>query len=792
MSDINIDSNLPEKQEKEIVIIKQDTRKDLIDLLEALDKNLGVHNPDFFKKFEKLITYKGNAIEVDNFREEFLTLVSEYSTKIKHSAVVPVEGTNSTDSILVNQNGVEANLNVEGFIPIDADSTDNTEVDLGTISDRIIAAARRANSMDVLDIYLYNLTPYALGTLVNAAASIGNSIAEGNIPDLFSAGIAIADLGNSMRYFSIGELAILGTASFYSLSKVKGITIKDMSFAPGTDFTVSTVQARNYPKDIYVSVLGIPIPLGTISWADILNRRDNFLTFTKQKLKLKGDLIIGDPNFNPEYYGLNKRHKDGGSDRWRVSTNRRLKKPQVMLGKHPSTGMDEIDTKAEAKNSEYKVYRHVKGAGGRWEKNKVDTDEGYVHYRGEEAIENSTFDDLGNLARQENFLKEGGELSKELAEVFYNIFYHEKGRKWDNNDFGELKKLELGIANSYAKQESLIGGEGRFLKHIINNWKHLLLLANDEYYTDTQMTGSEFSRDQFSRNIDLRELNVTNPGLKFNPTGDKGEDKDFSSLNDTLKNKTGVWQIGSIYVWPIDQTWLLKPDWIPFEFNPTIEESSRAARYAATQIVSRMGDLQSYIGTGSLSVTISTQYMPTSRKWSEVEQTGQSYDSWFSTFDLATIQHIEMAYRSLVMPYYKTPDKEGSSLYSKPPLIKVIIGDKNEVQDETGIALANAPFSNLLSYPQEVIAKGALESEKSIAGGAYRHFRTFVASSVQIVKNINEQPLFIEPKIKGSGKTPYLKDTFGFTVNLTLIEVTPSYMDIMPNFADYYSIARMA
>ncbi len=55
-----------------------------------------------------------------------------------------------------------------------------------------------------------------------------------------------------------------------------------------------------------------------------------------------------------------------------------------------------------------------------------------------------------------------------------------------------------------------------------------------------------------------------------------------------------------------------------------------------------------------------------------------------------------------------------------------------------------------------------MQSETKGGQSNYRHFRTFVATSVQITKDLNSMPLYVEENDKGS----QLKDTMGFNVSM--------------------------
>jgi len=730
-------SNSIIKQGKEITIIKQDIRKDLSDLLSTIQDKFGINNPSFFRKLETLITHKNTAVELDSFRLEFLNLLSEYGTDKKHNAIVPVEGlTNSTDSIIVNQDGEEANLATSSPVPIESNSTDNTNIDTDYISRQIIGRAREKNALDFLDLYLYNIIPYAMGSLYNQAINLSNSIGAGNIPDLFSQGVNIGFGINKMKYYTVKEIALLfGATNFYVLHFHRGMTIKDMYYPPVTEFSIDTVtsNSRMYLDKHAADRYGLS--QGQYVFDDILYRKETIMEqarTTNYKVKVPDE-----------------RTKDGR--KWNEFLWEELTfdatsiKSGVMINKRLST---EVDVKAEDEQSQYKIFKRERRESGKW--NKQREDEGYK----DKSKSLMTFDEAGNLDRREVIIKKGGLLSEEI----------------DVENFRIPKKRE------------------RVEK---DRWE----AYSDETWTDFL---EEVNRDRLGKNlkaifdreisIDLTKDEVSGYIKYQTPEGEKVSREEARNI---LSKKTDIWQIGSLYIWPIDQPAdkSLNPAWVPFEFNPTIEESSRGARYQATQILSRMGDLQSYTGTDGLTITFSTQYVPTSRKWSEVtnEQREQFHDSWVSTFDMVTIQYIEMAYRSLVMPYYREANTSNGTLYTKPPLIKIIMGDKDEVQNPERLS-DNQPFYNLLCYPNEIVDReDVLQSERNLMGeGAYRHFRTFVVTSVQILKNLNEQPLFIE---KGSGETPYLKDTMGFTVNMTLVEISPNYMDVLPNFTHYYGAA---
>jgi hypothetical protein len=238
-----------------------------------------------------------------------------------------------------------------------------------------------------------------------------------------------------------------------------------------------------------------------------------------------------------------------------------------------------------------------------------------------------------------------------------------------------------------------------------------------------------------------------------------------SDLENEIRDKDGIWKIGSVYIWPVSGT--PNPKFVPFQFNPVITEGGVNARYNAQSILSRIGNLQSFVGVDSLTVSIETSYVAVARGEDD------------TPFSLKDIQLIELNYRALNLPWYESTGVsiEDGYKYYKPPLVKIIMGDKNKITSVGNAEKGADIYSNLLTYPDNILGSENLKSQSKM-----RHFKTFIATSVAIVKDIQNMPLYLDDE-------NVLKDTFGFTVNMSLIEVTPSYFDTMPHFNDYYTFS---
>jgi hypothetical protein len=130
-------------------------------------------------------------------------------------------------------------------------------------------------------------------------------------------------------------------------------------------------------------------------------------------------------------------------------------------------------------------------------------------------------------------------------------------------------------------------------------------------------------------------------------------------------------------------------------------------------------------------------------------------------------------YRSLGLPSYpKSADQVDNGFkYIKPPMIKVLMGDP-----EKNTGLTYSLYNGLLSYSYaDLTDKRQSENSKQ-----YPRLKTFVVTSVGIKKDITETPLYLDSDFM-------IRDTFGFDVSLSLVEVTQSYMDQPVDFKSYYN-----
>jgi len=236
--------------------------------------------------------------------------------------------------------------------------------------------------------------------------------------------------------------------------------------------------------------------------------------------------------------------------------------------------------------------------------------------------------------------------------------------------------------------------------------------------------------------------------------------------------KEQVSNLGALHVYPINpntEGGISAKYIIPFEFNPKITENGTSAKYESISLLSRIGDIHSYIKTDSNTIQLNTKY--------QVLSSGEEYSdglagdhnkvgSWMEAFTLRNLQSIEMAFRGLVYPQ---TSKEAGSFF-RPPVIKIVFGNANKASEGQTVN-ATIPFNNMLTYPYKIS-----NNETKI------YHKNFIVSKIDIRKDWDNYPLILNENNDG------IIDIQGFDVSLSLLEIDPMYIGILPSFEDYYSI----
>jgi len=241
----------------------------------------------------------------------------------------------------------------------------------------------------------------------------------------------------------------------------------------------------------------------------------------------------------------------------------------------------------------------------------------------------------------------------------------------------------------------------------------------------------------------------------------------------TVSKKGQISNLGAIHVYPINldsEGGISAKYIIPFEFNPKFSESGVSAKYETSSLLSRVGDIHSYIKTESSSVQLNTQYQVLSPDEDNDFEEGKYGDnggvgSWMKSFTLRNVQSIEMAFRGLVYP--QTSKEEAS--FFRPPVVKLVFGNANESKEGNDVD-SSVPFNNLLTYPYKMGRTTKI------------YHKSFIVSKVDIKKDWDNYPVILNKKEDG------IIDLQGFSVSLSLLEIDPMYIGVLPSFEDYYSI----
>lgn len=609
-------------------------------------------------------------------------------------------------------------------------------------------AQRRISKIeDRLEIFLYNLLPYQALSTINGVSSIAD---PNSIGFTIGAGISILSELSKLKYFTPAELALVLGHNFYTLQYFRGITIKKGkkqtigSYATNDDIWTGQTDLF-FGRNVETSVSGIVSKFFN-GVADIAESSNENLASLKREITPRitigpygnGITIIKKQSSVDQLNSDNIMEKEERYDLFHSvledqinnTSNWKIKDPEVT--NLTTTTRQQMRGKGEDVNS----LSHY----------KINDDVNIIIQRVNES-EGTTWKKQINFVETENFTVNDAENRKHETNV--NEYLINTNVTKISQRTNELKK---GKTTWIPLRDQQNEGKEEF------TYKDALFRKHAEIIRDNPINLDAY-------NIHLAKNPIEPDGEDINPKN--------KNVNDLLRDKTfinngkGKWQIGAVLVIPVVSEIYkrsLPRFFIPFEFNPEINENGIGARYQQTEILSRIGNLQSYTGTNSFSLSLTSKYLAVTHEGNSPNSTG---NNWMSEFTLKKIQAIEMGYRSLVYPHY--PDSEAVNQgykYVKPPLVKIIIG--NYIDD-------TAPYANLLTYQHSDVVENRLDTAINYGG---KILRTFIVSEVTIKKDLNETPIYLD-----ENKT--IRDTFGFEVSLNLMEVAPNYMDSMPDFKNY-------
>lgn len=251
------------------------------------------------------------------------------------------------------------------------------------------------------------------------------------------------------------------------------------------------------------------------------------------------------------------------------------------------------------------------------------------------------------------------------------------------------------------------------------------------------------------------EIDISNENFRFRSSIGTLSINPVKQTMDAFRSASAI---GYIHVYPtIPDGGPSGSFFIPFEFNPTIDESGRAVKYESKQALQRTGNMNSYINTEGMTVSITTHYHVMHRENSDIVN-DLAGGNWMQKYTPKNVQAIENALRSLALP--QVNDDNSNLSYMRPPAVKIVMGNQRTSDEH---------LFPMLTYP--------LRS----GNGDVRNFhRTFVVTSVKINKNMEEQPL--------QTHEGFVFDTHGFEVSLELMEIDSNYIGMMPRAGDYYRL----
>lgn len=294
---------------------------------------------------------------------------------------------------------------------------------------------------------------------------------------------------------------------------------------------------------------------------------------------------------------------------------------------------------------------------------------------------------------------------------------------------------------------------------------------------------------------------------------------DYLNIYDLRDKYDFIKKLGYIYIEPWYNNGNFKCDSIPFEFSPVISEGGTEAKYATEDLINRITDLRTYIGTGSSTLSVEATYLALANDDDEIDGKNFAIDSWQYYWNSSKIKQMELMYRSLVMPYLS------GDYFVRPPLVEVIMGSNGSNDDDN----ATSSVKDLFTYPPSTYSDeisstitddndtdttylNTTRSLKSSDGTSDISLRLKkyvvtnvtisnidgtpydVSSKFEYVKNINDaetkrQEAMYSRNTQGQHlktSSSSLMSRRGFKVSLSLVETTKNLADIVPDYKSYY------
>ena len=289
---------------------------------------------------------------------------------------------------------------------------------------------------------------------------------------------------------------------------------------------------------------------------------------------------------------------------------------------------------------------------------------------------------------------------------------------------------------------------------------------------DIKKGGSYIISPQRAKHESHLQYNKTNASLSniVNAAAEKILDYDSRLSKDVL---------GGLYVEPYYNSYDSSSDdsiiqgsleqfLIPFQFNPVINDGGYEAKYQTEELMGRLLQVRSYVGTNSNTVTIETKYLITTDSDLSVDDRYSS-NNWMNYWDSKKLYEIERQYRKLVLPFIKSDQ----GVFVRPPIVRIQLGYNNEKNNLMNV-------STLFNYHD---ITDCFEVTNTLDGATSE--KRYIVTNLQINPiDQNGFDYYIDYSPESNNKG-YLSYRRGFTVSLTLAETTKNFLDTVPNYYNY-------
>lgn len=409
-------------------------------------------------------------------------------------------------------------------------------------------------------------------------------------------------------------------------------------------------------------------------------------------------------------------------------------------------------------------------------------------YLNKEAFNNLDYDRFKGIKEAPSELNDV-EFS-DISNVWYTVETDVDSARINPNAF-EDQSYDRFKGLSKAKNKENPG----FDYHVNRDGKEVNLAdVSSQYYEIDD--GEDFAelKSEALKNIDYDNLFTFDPSERSKRAEIA---KAFTRVNETFR------KIGCLYVEPYYNEQGLNCFDIPFEFNPEISEGGIQAQYETEKVMGRLLGLKSYTSTDAEQVTINTTYIATAKfnkrdendkindptyraDWNDGGAPDPWLQGWMMDWTTEKLREIELKYRSLCYPYIM----DGN--FVRPPIVRIVMNAMK--QPEEGKETPDLQYvGDLFSYPQGM-GDDKLDVTRILDGNDGIRLKRYIVTNVKIDPIDNNWATSytnfgMEEVVAGKDASQSDGSFFryGFKVSVTLSETTKNFLDIVPNYNEYYN-----